>query len=120
MKPPTLDDVVAAWSAIPPAERAARLAALKADPAHTDDGPLVTRWTPGARSLGVTVRAFRNAVKNAGIRPVCLPGRSRAIGIRTRDLHALIDGRSGFSLLELMAALTIISVAVVLALRLAP
>jgi hypothetical protein len=102
MKAPTLDDVVAAWTAIPPAERAARLAALKVGTPAQDDGALVERWTPAARKIGVTVRALRNAVKAAGIKPVALPGRTRAIGIRTRDLLALVDCRAGFTVFEVL------------------
>ena len=104
MKTPTLDDVVAAWTAIPPAERAARLAALKIGTPAPDDGALVERWTPAARKISVTVRALRNAVKAAGIKPVALPGRTRAIGIRTRDLFALVDGRAGFTAVEVLLA----------------
>ena len=72
MKPPTLDDVVATWSTIPVDERAARLTMLKTGPKVDPDAPVVVRWTPAARKVGVTTRCLRKAAAAAGVKPVTL------------------------------------------------
>jgi hypothetical protein len=89
---PRLEDVVLAWNAALPEARAQAFAALKGVPQRSDGEDGVVRWSVVAKRLGVTTRSVRYAVTAAGICPVCLPGRSRSIGLLTSDFRRLCSG----------------------------
>lgn len=89
---PRLEDAVLAWNAASPEARAQAVTALKGVPQRSDDEDGVIRWSVVAKRLGVTTRSVRYAVTAAGISPVCLPGRSRSIGLLTSDFRRLCGG----------------------------
>jgi hypothetical protein len=91
-KTATLENVVEAWRPAPADRRAAALRILQGGEPATADRPLVYRWPAAARKLSITPRALHYAVEIAGIEPVRLPGRNRAIGIRSSDLDRLAGG----------------------------
>jgi hypothetical protein len=89
----TLEHVADAWKTAPAERRADALRVLHGtDRDAPQTGPKVYRWVEAARQLSVTTRCLRYAVDAAGIKPVRLPGRSRAFGIRATDLERLING----------------------------
>lgn len=89
---PRLEDAVLAWNAASPEARAQAVATLKGVSQRSDDEDGVIRWSVVAKKLGITTRAVRYAVTAAGIYPVCLPGRSRSIGLLTSDYRKLCSG----------------------------
>lgn len=87
---PTLENVLTAYQAAPQDRRAAALAALLGAGANgTPTGKKILRWREAARLASLTPRSLRYAVETAGIDPVVLPGRQRAIGIRETDFRNL-------------------------------
>ncbi len=86
----TLENVLTAFQAAPTDRRAAALAALLGNGANgATGGRKILRWREAARLASLTPRSLRYAVEAAGLDPVVLPGRQRAIGIRESDFRNL-------------------------------
>ena len=89
---PTLETLIEAWQNATPEQKEAAISILHGNTKKSLNTPAVIRWKDLAERLQVTKRTARTATQKAGITPVILPGRKRAIGIRTRDLYKLNMG----------------------------
>jgi len=58
-------------------------------------GPRILRRREVAAKLGCSIRTIDNLAAEGTLARVALPGRSRGIGFRLRDVEALIDGGLG-------------------------
>ncbi len=89
----SLEVMVSAWQSATAEQKSAAVNALKSQPSQQAvDTPSIIRWEALARRLSVSKRTVRNAIENAGINPVKLPGRNRSVGIRACDVWMLEGG----------------------------
>lgn len=93
-KVPSMEDMSLKWMNASPEHKIAAMSALREgnDQDSREDDLRVIRWQDAASRLSVTTRCVRDAAKALGIKPVRMPGRNRAIGLRARDLRLIIDG----------------------------
>ena len=87
-----IEQMIAAWQRATPKQQETAFNAL------TGQAPLanqqVIKFGDIAKRLGVTKRTVFTAIKNAGIKTVVLPNRTRSIGILVADLPKLEGGQS--------------------------
>ncbi len=89
----SLEVMVSAWQSATQQQRNDAVSLLKNQPSQQAvDTPSIIRWEALARRLSVSKRTVRNAIENAGITPVKLPGRNRSVGIRACDVWMLEGG----------------------------
>ena len=95
-KAPSMEDMTALWLDASVGRRIAAWQQLLGDePEQPDSDLTVIRWQDAAKRLSVTTRCVRDAAKALGIKPVKMPGRERAIGLRERDLRLIVQGSAG-------------------------
>lgn len=67
---------------------------LSGEPASVEPDKLL-RPRVAADRLGVTPRTIFNLLKSGALHRVVLPGRTRALGVRSSEIDALIAGKEG-------------------------
>lgn len=78
---------------VPEAEKRRILAAAEGEPTSPTHATVrVLRHRAFAERLGVTTRTLSNLVRAGKLRPIKLPGRTRAIGFAESSLTDLIGG----------------------------
>ena len=87
----TLEKVVMLWGDADEGRRRAAAEALLG--ANQNQPDKVIRHGEAARRLGCTVRTVNSLIRSGALSPVRLPGRTRAVGVRERELAAMISGK---------------------------